>query len=424
MNIIDLADRSIRGAEHANVDLKTYTEKGTAAFLDGLQRLNIRKDEEYPRASDHFEEMLKLVERLVQRGYAYEKLKSVYFDISKLAGYGRLSNIDIQRVIPDRTVDLDDYEKDSPMDFALLKRSNLSELKRGIYFKTRWGSVRPSWHLECAAMASRYLGETFDIHASGTDVIFPHCENVMAISRGATGKQPANYWVNTELVMVDGKKMSRSLNNELTLEDLEKQGYTSREIRFFLLGSHYRKPLNFSFAAMETAKNTTKKLDGFVQRLIRFVPGGGYADSDQLIYDVKQRFASAMDDDFNISGALAALFAFINRVSVPLARGLFSPPERDRILDAIKELDGVLGIMNFAEETIGEEAGRLLAERDSLRKQGRWQEADKIRTKLSAMGIEVCDTPAGATWRLAGPVPKCERGKREECPTRTPVSGA
>jgi cysteinyl-tRNA synthetase len=401
MNIIDLADRSIRGADQANVDLKTYTEKGTVAFFDGLRRLNIRKDEAYPRASDHFEEMLKLVERLVQRGYAYEKLKSVYFDISKLAGYGQLSNIDIHRVIPDRTVDLDDYEKDSPMDFALLKRSNLSELKRGIYFKTRWGSVRPSWHLECAAMASKYLGETFDIHASGTDVIFPHCENVLAISRGATGKQPANYWVNTELVMVDGKKMSRSLNNELMLDDLEKQGYNSREIRFFLLGSHYRKPLHFSFAALETAKNTIKKLDGFVQRLIRFTPRGGYADSDQLMYDVKQKFTSAMDDDFNVSGALAALFAFINRVSGPLAEGLFSQHERDRVLDAIKELDGVLGILNFAEETIGEEASRLLGERDSLRRQGRWEDADSIRTRLSAMGLDVSDTPAGVTWRLA-----------------------
>jgi cysteinyl-tRNA synthetase len=400
MNVIDLADRSIRGAEQAGVDLKTYTEKGTGAFLDGLERLNIRRDAEYPRASDHFEEMAKLVESLVDKGYAYEKLKSVYFDISRLADYGRLSNIDLHRATPGRTVDSDDYEKDSPMDFTLLKRSTLGELKMGVYFKTRWGNVRPSWHLECAATAMKYLGETFDIHASGADVIFPHCENVLAIGRGATGKRPANYWVNTELVMAEGKKMSRSLNNAVTLKDLGDRGYQGREIRFFLLGSHYRKPLNFSFGALETAANTVRKLDGFVQRLIRFKPGGGYPDTDQLIYDVKQGFCSAMDDDFNISGALAALFEFVGRVSPPLALGLFSPKERDRILESLRGVDAVLGIMSFAEETIGDEACRLLEERQALRRQGRWEEADRVRARLVEMGLEVSDTSEGPLWRL------------------------
>jgi cysteinyl-tRNA synthetase len=400
MNIIDLADSSIRGAEAANSDLKTYTEKGTAAFLNGLQRLNIRRDDEYPRASDHFEEMLKLVERLVQKGYAYEKLKSVYFDISKLADYGRLSNIDLHKVTSG-TSDLDDYEKDSPVDFTLFKRSNLSELKKGIYFKTRWGSVRPSWHLECAATAMKYLGETFDIHASGADVLFPHCENVLAIGRAATGKRTANYWINTELVMVDGKKMSRSLNNAVTLEELEKGGYHGREIRFLLLGSHYRKPLNFSPGALSTAKNTVKKLDGFVQRLLRMSPGGvGYAETDQLIYDVKQGFTAALDDDINISGAIASLFEFINRVSASLAGGLFTLQEGKRILDAVKAIDAVLGIMNFEEKTIGAEARRLLEERQVLRKQGRWEEADEIRERLTEMGIELSDTQEGVVWRL------------------------
>jgi cysteinyl-tRNA synthetase len=401
MNIIDLADRSILGAELAHCDLKTHTEKGAALFLEGLTQLNVRRDDVYPRASDHVEEMLRIVERLVQKGYAYEKLKSVYFDISKLADYGQLSNIDPGRAGSGRTVDQDDYEKDSPADFTLLKRSTLSELKKGIYFKTRWGSVRPSWHLECAATAMKYLGETFDIHASGADVLFPHCENVLAIGRGTTGKRLANYWVNTELVMTDGKKMSRSLNNDVTLEALEKQGYRGREIRFFLLGSHYRKPLNFSPGAMETAKNTVRKLDGFIQRLIRFTPGQGeYAETDQLIYDVKQGFAAAMDDDCNISGALAALFDFVGRVGPPLAQGLFSQRQRDKILTVLKGLDAVLGIMNFAEETIAEEVRLLLAEREQFRACGRWQEADGIRKRLLGMGVELSDTPQGTVWHL------------------------
>jgi cysteinyl-tRNA synthetase len=399
MNIIDLADRSIRGAEEANLDLASFTERGTASFLGGLAALNVRKDDLYPRASDHVEEMLKVVERLVQKGYAYEKLRSVYFDISKLADYGRFSNIDLQKAKPG-TVDLDDYEKDSPLDFTLLKRSSLNELKRGIYFKTRWGNVRPSWHLECAATAMKYLGEIFDIHASGADAVFPHCENVLAIGLGATGKRMANYWMNTELVMVEGKKMSRSLQNDLTLEDLQMQGYQGREIRFFLLGAHYRKPLIFSFGALDTARNTIRRLDGFVQRLLRFTPGNGYADTDQMIYDVKQGFAGAMDDDFNISGGLSSLFEFVNRVGPPLSRGLFSEPERDRIVDAVKGLDSVLGIMNFAEETIGEEARRLLKQREMLRDQKLWAEADTIRMELSRMGLEISDTPEGVVWRL------------------------
>jgi cysteinyl-tRNA synthetase len=194
--------------------------------------------------------------------------------------------------------------------------------------------------------------------------------------------------------------MSRSLGNAVTLEDLEKRGYHGREVRFFLLSSHYRKPLHFSFGALETAKNTVKKLDGFVQRLIRFTPGDGYPDTDQLIYDVKQDFAGAMDDDFNISGALASLFGFVNRVGFPLANGQFSEPERNRILDTVKGLDSVLGIMNFEEEHLGEEACLLLQERKVLRKEGHWEEADRIRIRLAGMGVEISDTPDGAVWRL------------------------
>jgi cysteinyl-tRNA synthetase len=400
MNIIDLDDRSIRGAEQADVDLKTYTEKGASAFLLGLKVLNVRDDDEYPRVSDHFDDMVTLVEKLVQKGYAYEKLRSVYFDISKLSDYGCLSNVDLQKSEPGRTVDQDDYEKDSPADFTLLKRSTLSELKRGVYFKTRWGNVRPSWHLECAATSMKYLGEGFDIHASGADVIFPHCENVLAIGRGTTGRRPANYWLHTELVLAGETKMSRSLGNAVTLEELERKGYRGREVRYFLLASHYRKPLHFSFGALETARNTIRRLDGFVQRLLRFIPGNGYSDTDQLIYDVKQRFVGAMDDDFNISGALASLFTFVNRVGLPLAQGQFSEAERNRILETLKLLDSVLGIMNFGEESIGEEVRLLLAERQKLRKEGLWAEADRIRNLLLGMGVEISDTQDGVVWRL------------------------
>ena len=400
MNIIDLADRSIKGAERANTDLSEYTQKHTTAFLRDMNILNIKEGDEYPRASENVPRMIELVEKLVQKGFAYEKLRSVYFDISKLQDYGRLSNIDLKRVKHGLTVDLDDYEKDSPGDFTLLKRTTLSELKKGIYFQTRWGSVRPSWHLECASISLDHLGDTFDIHSSGNDIIFPHCENVMAIGRAATGKMMANYWLNTELVMTDGKKMSRSLSNTMTIEDLEKKGFSGKEIRFFLLSLHYRKSLNFTWGALETAKNTVRRINGFVQRLLRSPDGAGYPDTDQLLYALKKQFSDEMDDDLNISGALAALFEFVRQVNPPLVEGLLAPVEKEHVLEAMRKIDSVLGIMTFQKQSISPEALQLLQKREDLRKRAEWKAADEIRKQLDGMGIEVHDTPDGITWTL------------------------
>lgn len=400
MNIIDLADRSIKGAERANTDLSEYTQKNTTSFLRDMDILNIKKGDEYPRASENVPKMIELVEKLVEKGFAYEKLRSVYFDISKLHDYGRLSNIDLGRVKHGVTVDLDDYEKDSPGDFTLLKRTTLSELKRGIYFQTRWGSVRPSWHLECAAISLDHLGETFDIHASGNDIIFPHCENVMAIGKAATGKIMANYWLNTELVMADGKKMSRSLTNTMTIEDLEMKGFSGKEVRFFLLSLHYRKSLNFTWGALETAKNTVRRINGFIQRLLRSPDGAGYPDTDQLLYVLNKQFADEMDDDLNISGALAVLFDFVKRVNPPLANGLLSSKEKENVLETMRKIDSVLGVMNFQEQNLAPEAFRLLQAREDFRKKTDWEASDKIRKQLMEMGIEVHDTPEGMTWTL------------------------
>ena len=200
--------------------------------------------------------------------------------------------------------------------------------------------------------------------------------------------------------MVDGKKMSRSLNNVNTIEDLESMGYSGRQIRFFLLGTHYRKPLNFSLGALETAKNTVKKLDRFIQRLIRYTPGKGYPDTDQFVYDIKQRFSDAMDDDFNISDTIASLFEFVGKVSIPLSLGQLSDRERDNVLDVITRINEVLGVMNFEEETLSEEALRLLEEREALRKKGDWKASDEIRKKLLGMGIEISDTAHGVIWSL------------------------
>ncbi len=399
-NIIDLSDRSIMGADRTDISVKEFTDRYAGQFIEDLEKLNIRHENTYPKASENVDAMIELAEKLVEKGYAYEKLRSVYFDISKLDDYGLLSNIDLNKAKRTKTADLDNYEKDNPVDFALLKRSTLAELKKGIYYKTRWGNVRPSWHLECAAISLKYLADTFDIYASGSDIIFPHCENVMAIGKAAMGKQLANYWLNTELVMLDGKKMSRSLNNSFILEDLEKKGYKGREIRYFLLSSHYRKPLNFSFGALDTARNTTKRLNGFIQRLIRFTPGEGCPEVDQFIYNVNQDFTEAMDDDLNISGALASVFEFIRKVNVPLTERRLNKKEWGKIIKTMKKIDSVLGIMDFEEEKISEEALGLLEKRDEARAAGNWNESDRIREKLSEMGIIVLDTPKGTIWKI------------------------
>ncbi len=400
-NIIDLADRSISGADRVGMDIGKFTKGHIETFFCDLDKLDITHDSNtYPAASENVDSMINLVERLVEKGYAYEKLRSVYFDISRLDDYGLLSNIDLENVRHSSTVDRDNYEKDSPVDFTLLKRSTLTELKKGIYFKTRWGNVRPGWHLECAALAMECLAETFDIYISGSDIIFPHCENVMAIGKAATGKRIANYWLASELVMMEGKKMSRSTDNFFTVSDLEKRGYSGREIRYFLLSSHYRKPLSFSFGALDTACNTIKRLNNFIQRLIRFIPGDGHADVDQLLYDIRKGFAEAMDDDFNISEALACVFEFVRKTNISLTRKQLNIKQRDMILDTMKGINSILRIMNFEEETLGGDASRLMEERKKARTAGDWEKSDHLRGKLSAMGIIIHDTPEGMVWTL------------------------
>ncbi len=399
-NIIDLADRSVMGAQKAGVGVKEFTRGHTETFFRDLNKLNINHDDTYPAASENVDSMIKLAEHLVDKGYAYEKLRSLYFDISRLDDYGALSNIDLANVRHSKTIDQDDYAKDSPVDFNLLKRSTLAELKDGIYFKTKWGNVRPGWHLECAALSMKYLGEAFDIYLSGTDIIFPHCENVMAIGKAATGKNIANYWLASELVMLDGKKMSRSLDNFFSVADLEKRGYSGGEIRYFLLSSHYRKPLAFSFGALDTACNTVKRLNNLIHRLLHFRAGGGYPETEQHIYDVKKGFTEAMDDDFNISGALAALFEFVRMINIPLATNQLDIRQRDLVLETIDRINSVLRIMDFDEKDLSEQAMHLLGQRNRARASGNWKESDRLRQELAKIGVLVHDSPEGTTWTL------------------------
>jgi cysteinyl-tRNA synthetase len=401
LDIIDLTDKSIKGSEREGMNLPEYSNKYLKIFLEDAQFLDISQDNIYVKASENIEEMLKIVEKLVDKNYAYEKLHSVYYDISKLADYGLLSNIDLGKTRPGKTIDLDEYEKDSPMDFALLRRANLGELKRGIYYKTKWGNVMPGWHLECSAISNKYLGSTYDIHISGADETFPHCENILAINKALSGRSGANYWINAELILVDGKKMSRSLHNALPLVQLQQEGYSGRDIRFFLLAMHYRKPLNYSDSALMTAKNTVKKINIFISRLSAIgIDGVALAEIDQLIYDLKNRFVAALDDDLNIAGVLAAIFDFVGKINPPLAQGMIMKNDARKILTALANINEVLGVMDFEAQVPQGEISELISKREVARKKCNWQEADSLRTQLAKLGVDVLDTPQGAIWHL------------------------
>ncbi|HPE07394.1 MAG TPA: cysteine--tRNA ligase [Smithellaceae bacterium] len=401
IDIVDFTDKSIKGSEKAAMELADYSNKYLQIFLDDARYLNIRPDNIYVKASENVDAMLKIVEKLVDRGYAYEKLHSVYYDISKLADYGLLSNVDLAKTRLGKSIDLDDYEKDSPADFALLKRASLGELKRGIYHKTKWGNIRPGWHLECAAIAQKYLGTAYDIHISGADETFPHCENIVAINKAYSGHSGANYWIGAELILVDGRKMSRSLNNAVTIAHLKQNGYSGRDIRFFLLGMNYRKPVNYSAKALQAAKNTIKKIDTFVYRL-RAIGHDvqNFPDIDQWVYDLHLEFDNALNDDLNISSGLAALFDFIGKVNAPVAEGKISRQDAGKIIKELESINKILGIMDFEEQTLSHDIAGLIQKREAARKAGKWQEADSLRSQLAGFGVEVSDSQQGTIWRF------------------------
>jgi cysteinyl-tRNA synthetase len=390
MNITDFDDKSIEGAEREQKPLSAYTQAHIDQFDADLKQLGVKPADGYPKASEHQEEMIDLAKQLVKNGYAYEKLRSLYFDISRYTEYGRLSGIDINKVKLGATVDLDEYEKDNPRDFTLFKRSRLSDLKRGIYTKTEWGNVRPSWHLQSAALSMKYCGESFDIHASSRELVFPHHENVAAIATAVTGKPLAKYWLDCERVLVDGKKIDES-GAGITLQDLLNMGFHPREVRFWLLSTHYRKTILFSRERLEDAKRSLNRLNACIFNLSNIFSGKSYPELDQLLYDIKQGFISGMDDDLNISAALASIFTNVKRVNILMREHRIDPPGAEKILAAFRGLDTVLNVFSFKDLSETPEIQRLIDERIQARRNKDWHRADQIRDQLLARGVNVKD---------------------------------
>ncbi len=397
MNFTDLDDTTIAGAQKEGMSVREYTDAFIASFTVDLDKLGVLPASGYPRPSEHVGEMIEMTRELVRRGYAYEKHGSIYFDISKFGRYGSLSRIDLSMTQPGHTVDLDDYDKDSPLDFTLLKRSTLAELKDGIFFETEWGNVRPGWHIECAAMCLHYLGGSVDLHYSSRNLIFPHHENEIAIAEALTGKTLARHWMHSEMLLNQGHKMGP--DNAVTLNDIEANGFTPRDLRFFLLRSHYRKPVNFSFRRLKTAAVALARLDDFCARLCCLPPGLPHPEVVTCVSEMEERIEAALCDDLNVSKAFAAVFDLVKKVNPVLTGGNLDLEQKGYILEALKKVNQVFNVLKVDECPLAPEECRLIREREDARRRGDFAAADRVRDELAARGIRVNDTPCGPVWK-------------------------
>ncbi|NLB07064.1 MAG: cysteine--tRNA ligase [Desulfobulbaceae bacterium] len=398
MNFTDLDDNTIAGAIAANEDLRDFTGRYIAEFKQAAETLGVAPAAGHPLASEHVADMIEIAHTLIHKGYAYEKLGSIYFDISKFKKYGQLSGIDLRKIKLGQTVDLDNYEKENPRDFTLLKRSTLAELKTGLFYETDWGNARPGWHIECSAMATRYLGETIDIHTASQDLMFPHHENEIAIAEALTGKPLANYWLHSGQLLRDGRKMAGDTGNVVTLQEVLDRGYTGREVRFMLLGVYYRKPLPFSFRRLNAARTALRRIDEFTRKLLCLPAGLPHPDIAAYVSELEKVFTGAIHDDLNISGAIGALFHFIKHVNPIVQDGQLDKDQKNDVLEALRQVNTVLGVLRLEQCPLPPEIDRLIRLRERARQLKDWTAADSAREELLRQGVTIHDTASGPVW--------------------------
>lgn len=400
MNVTDIDDKTIRDSQAAGMGLSEYTEKYTRAFFDDLDTLRIRRADVICKATEHVPEMVALVQALQAKGLAYEGEGSVYYKIGGFREYGKLSRKDFAGIRTGARVDADEYEeKENARDFVLWKGRREGEP----FWETPFGAGRPGWHLECSAMSMKYLGASFDLHCGGTDLVFPHHENEIAQSEGATGRPFVKYWLHGEYLIVNGEKMSKSKGNFYTLRDLTAKGYSPLAIRYLLLSVPYRKQLNFTEEGVRQAQAALDRIRDFVETLERKdLPPGRTDDAVDLCAAAERRFDEGLDDDLNTAGALAALFDFIRDVNRRLADGALQAGDRERVRAATARMDAVLDVfrpMAEADTSPDAEIAALVRQREEARRARDWKGADALRDKLKAMGIVIKDTPEGTVWR-------------------------
>ena len=397
MNLTDVDDKTIRDSQAAKLSLNDFTAQYKKSFFEDLDTLNIEAAEVYPAATDHISEMIALIEVLVEKGYAYQADdKSVYFSIAKFPEYGKLAKIDLENQRSGVRIKNDEYAKDSVADFALWKAWD--ENDGDVHWESPWGKGRPGWHIECSAMAMRYLGKTFDIHTGGIDNMFPHHEDEIAQSEAANGYTYVNYWLHCAHLMVEGDKMSKSAGNFYTLRECIEKGYDGRELRWVLLGAHYRKKLNFTFAACDQARGILNKFTELFARLKDVSVDGDGSEAEEIVRAAKHAFENGLADDLNISEALAAVFELQREANKLLNSGSLSKAGAEMILAQYRNFDEVFALFEVDAEKkddVPAEVLEMAEKRCAARAAKDWATADAMRDQLKELGWVVEDSADG-----------------------------
>lgn len=403
MNITDVDDKTITGAEKEGISLSEYTQRYIDFFFEDLKTLNIEMVEHLPKATESIDAMVEIIDHLYKKGIVYEKDGSHYFSISKFEDYGKLSKLDKREIKSGLRYDTDEYEKDDVRDFALWKATK--ENKNN--WETPWGKGRPGWHIECSAMVRKIFNTTIDIHTGGVDLVFPHHENEIAQSEAAYDEPFVRYWLHVEHLLVEGLKMSKSKGNFYTLRDLLEKGYSPRSIRYLLFAVHYKKQLNFTLNGLVQAENALERIDNLIIRLKEINNDG---DANVEVRSSNDRclsfFIKNMDDDFNISGGIGVVFEFVHDINSRIDRGELSKLDRDLTFDTLKKIDLVLGFIFWDSSTGKAKEGidvenieRLIEERLIAKRENNYKKADEIRESLLNLGIILEDTKEGTRWK-------------------------
>ncbi|UGV41453.1 cysteine--tRNA ligase [Methanococcoides orientis] len=407
MNITDIDDKTIRDSKKAGMSLKNFTEKYTQEFFRGLDMLNIRYASVYPKATENVDGMIELTKKLIEKGMAYEKGGSIYFRISSFKDYGKLSKIDLEKIKIGASVDVDEYDKENPRDFVLLKASTPREIKRGICYESPWGKIRPGWHTECSVMAMKEFGPTLDIHTGGVDLIFPHHENEIAQSEGSTEKTFVRYWIHVEHLMVNSEKMSKSKGNVFTLPEIIEK-YSGEIVRYMFLSVHYRRQLNYTENFAENAINNYQKLKETFENLefaLKSADKKEYpSDKETLEFlsILETEFKEALTDDFNTPKAIK-VFRELSRVANKYIETGKNKSVIEKMHSLYRQFADVLGLFSkIKKENIPEEIMRLVEEREITRENKDWQKADELRDNVKDLGYIIEDSKEGPKIKKIG----------------------
>lgn len=398
-NFTDVDDKIINRAAAENLRMEDVAARFIKEYFIDADGLGIKRATVHPKATEHIDEIIAMVEKLEKKGLAYEAKDGMYFDTTGFPDYGKLSKQSLEDLNAGARIEVD-INKKNPSDFALWKKQKSGE----VAWESPWGLGRPGWHIECSAMATKYLGQTIDIHAGGQDLIFPHHENEIAQSEGASGKPFARYWMHNGFITIDNEKMSKSLGNFFTVRDISRE-YDLEIIRFFMLSAHYRNPVNFSREMLKQAKNglarlynTKRDLEyAIINAVLKDMDGKERAKTEEL-GTYKKRFEGAMEDDLNTADAISVLFELVRELNICIKQGI-SAAFSEEALGLLTELAGVLGLLKKEQEELDGDIERLVRDRETARARKDWALADKIRDELKSKGIIIEDTSQGVKWK-------------------------